>query len=1031
MGLKNIGIEAGAGCGKTTRIVGDILDGLKKGEFSIDDIVVITFTRKAASELKSRISLKLQEAMDSGNPLIQAQLKNIGNANISTIHSFCEGLLKERPVEAGIDPGFTIIEDHQQEDFLNEVYDQWLREKLSEEQTFFRKLVLDLGKELKTPEYSFGRPDNSFLGIIRTALQYRELKLFSPEKPQAPEEIFKEFLNRCTPFQNATDYDSVNNHVADYLVTIQTAQQGNPEDHFEALQKYSLGGKGGKTCKEFRDEWKGVCDTYVRRLIYAVRYPEIKELYQDTNRLVEDFVGQYRSAMGNRGVMDFNEILYQTDQLLGKDKAVREYFKEKFSYIFVDEFHDTDPLQARILFYLAEKKETSADTWDRIQLEDGKIYVVGDPKQSIYRFRRADIEIYSEAMEKITTQGDGSQVFLDVNYRSSGKIIQWVNDFFQDRIKRPPDGNYQADYIPLKSHKGQEGGVVFVKPAGDLPGIEDQKVEDARDMEARLTASWIKENTDNGRFRYREIMVLFRTKNNMMRTTEYLEELDIPYEMVGASSYFGRGEILDIANILKAIANPLDQVSILATLKGPFYSLTDSDLYDWRLQGQPFDYRGPGENLDQKVGIVLKELQSLHDKSLKTTAADILRELLVEKGILSSYMKTKHGRNKVLNILKALELLRSLGRIPFIDAVGDFTEKLERNMEMPDFSPKTGEADEVQLLTIHKAKGLEQRVVYLADSTSANLRDNAVFTDNITGEVIYNLSKGFETPEYISWKEKDRDRDQAESERLRYVGTTRAKEYLVINKVPFKRFEKTFIAPFFSRKSETETIVIDIKNLSISNSTKIEPPEPEALEKFDQELRRTQVDLPEAIQGASVPSLTVKQPSAGKLDSEAQKIGIEVVYDENQMDFRVEEVPAATLGSLAHKLLEISPSDLQAAAETLLKNEKIAMEPSHLVSVVNALEQETLKARLSGAKTILREVPIKFKASDNLYYDGNIDLLFEEDDGWVLVDYKTVSVSDKESEEKVRKKYQAQMAIYAEGLKNLGLRVKDIMIVSC
>ena len=191
MGLKNIGIEAGAGCGKTTRIVGDILDGLKQGEFSIDDIVVITFTRKAASELKSRISLKLQEAMDSGNPLIETQLMSMGNAHISTIHSFCGDLLKERPVEAGIDPGFTIIEDSEQEDFLNEVYDQWLREKLAVEQTVFRKLVLELEKELKTPENNFGRPDSSFLGIIKTSLQYRELKLFLPEKPEAPQEILK------------------------------------------------------------------------------------------------------------------------------------------------------------------------------------------------------------------------------------------------------------------------------------------------------------------------------------------------------------------------------------------------------------------------------------------------------------------------------------------------------------------------------------------------------------------------------------------------------------------------------------------------------------------------------------------------------------------------------------------------------------------------------------------------------------------------------------------------------------------------
>jgi ATP-dependent helicase/nuclease subunit A len=1031
MGLMNIGIEAGAGCGKTTRIVGDILEGLKKGQFAIDDIVVITFTRKAASELKSRISLKLQESMDSGNPLIQDQLINIGNAHISTIHSFCEGLLKERPVEAGIDPGFRIIEDQEQKDFLNEIYDQWLKEKLSQEASFFHKLVLELEKKLKTPENNFGRPDNSFLGIIRTALQYRELKLFFPREPLPPEIVLEEFYNKCHPFKDGTDYDSVNDFVGDYLNLIQAARQGNPADHLEDLKEFSLRNKGGKNCKEFRDEWKALCEVYVQDLTYAVRYPEIKDLYQTTNRLVEDFVGFYRREMARQGLMDFNEILYQAERLLHEDKGVREYFKGKFSYIFVDEFHDTDPLQARILFYLAEKKGSSADDWNAIELENGKIYVVGDPKQSIYRFRRADIEIYSEAMERITTQGSGKQIFLDRNYRSAPGIIEWVNEFFQDRIKRPANGNYQADYIPLKPHKKEPARICFVKPKGNPTAFEDQKVEDAREMEAKLTASWIKANTDEGMFAFRDIMVLFRNKKNMLRTTEYLEELDIPYEMVGASSYFGRGEILDLTNFLKAVANPLDQVSVLATLKGPFYSLSDKDLYNWRLIGGNFDYRVVDESPDEKVGKPLNEIRNFHLKSLTTNASVILREVILEKGILASYAKTKHGRNKVLNILKALELLRSLGQIPFLDAVNDFSDKVDRNVEMPDFSPKTGEADEIQLLTIHKAKGLERRVVYLADSTSVNIRDNAVFTDNVKGEIIYNLSKGFETPEYLSWKEKDRERNEAESERLRYVGATRAKECLVINKVPYRDFDKTFLAPFFSKESEGEDVLVDVESLTITNTGKVKELEPRASERFDQELKRIEVDIPEKITEKAEPSLAIRQPSTVELDSQTQEIGIEVVHDENQMDFRVEEIPAATLGSLAHKLLEIDPSDLQTAAETLLKNEKIVMEPSHLVSIVNALKQEPLKTRLSRAKNILKEVPIKFKASDNLYYDGNIDLLFEEDDGWVLVDYKTVSVSDKESEEKVRKKYQSQMAIYAEGLKQLGLKVKDIMIVSC
>ena len=1031
MALKNIGIEAGAGCGKTTRIVNDILGGIEKRDFSIEDIVVITFTRKAASELKSRISLKLQEAMGTGNPLIEAQLMNMGNARISTIHAFCEGLLKERPVEAGVDPGVTIIEDTGQEEFLNEVYDEWLEEKLEEEVDFFRELLLEIGKELKAAENNFGRLDTSFLGIIKTALQYRELELFTPKKPETPKKILTEFLKQCRPYLNSTDYHTVNDFVADYVQTIEEAKKGAPEDYIETLSRYSLGGKGGDSCKDLRDEWKAVCSTYVPRFTYSARYPEIKEVYQNTNRLVQDFVDYYRSAMRDRGVMDFNEILYKTELLLRKDKAVREYFKNKFTYIFVDEFHDTDPLQTMILFYLAEKRGTFAKSWDKIQIEKGKIYVVGDPKQSIYRFRRADIEIYTRAMDKITQKGTGKKELLSVNYRSSAKIIDWVNSFFKDRMKRPKDGNYQAKYVPLKPHKKKGGSILFVKPAAGSGDMEDQKVDDAREMEAKLTASWIKENTVGEKFAFRDIMVLFRTKRNMLRTTEYLEEFDIPYEMVGASSYFGRGEIQDMANMLKSIASPLDQVSVVAALKGPFFSLTDKDLYTWRLQGGKFDYRGAGEDPDHKVGYALREIRSFHEKSRRTTAANILREMLEEKGILASYMKTKRGRYKVLNIIKAVELLKSFGRIPFNDAVADFTDKLEKNIEMPDFSPKTGDADEVQLLTIHKAKGLEQKVVYIADSTSADLKDNAVFIDNENGQILYKLNNDFETPDYTSWKDKDKLRNAAESERLRYVAATRAKELLVINSVPFKKFEETFVAPFFSKKTKTRTVTIDVKNVTISAGKKTVNPKPNALKKFERELERIRVGIPEAIKAVSMPSLSVVSPSTGKFEGGEEDVQIQVVYDEREMDFRLEGTSAATIGTLTHKLMEANPSNLQKAAATIVKNENVKMDPSHLISLVKALRKKSLVKRLDQAKTILREVPIKFKTTGNAYYDGSIDLLFEEDDGWVLVDYKTITVSDKKEEEKVRKKYKAQMGIYAEGLRQIGMKVKDVLIVSC
>jgi len=176
---------------------------------------------------------------------------------------------------------------------------------------------------------------------------------------------------------------------------------------------------------------------------------------------------------------------------------------------------------------------------------------------------------------------------------------------------------------------------------------------------------------------------------------------------------------------------------------------------------------------------------------------------------------------------------------------------------------------------------------------------------------------------------------------------------------------------------------------------------------------------------------TIKQPSAGEFDAETEEIGIQVIYDENEMDFRVEGASAGTIGSLAHKLMEANPSNLQKAARTLIENEKVALDHSDLVARLKALRKKALLDRLKKAKTILREVPIKFKGPDSVYYDGSIALLFEEDDGWVLVDYKTITVSDKQEEEKVQKKYQAQMGMYSEGLRQIGMKVKNVMIVSC
>ncbi len=1018
MSLKNIAIEAGAGCGKTTRITGDIINGLKEGNFNIDDIVVITFTKKAANELKSRISLKLQEAVGLGDKDLEKQLKNIGNARISTIHSFCEGLLKERPVEAHADPACEVIEETEQQIFLDQRFDTWLNKRLNENPDYYRKLVLDYKMDLKTPDYGFSNQDNSFQGIVKTALNYRELDLFVPEDPGTPDDNIQKFLKDLNSLKGQTSAPTLIAFMEDYI-----AKVSSDSSDIDSI-KYKPGNLGGKNEKPIKEEWKDACGKHLFNIQYAFNFPEVKKLHEETNTEVQSFVEFYREEMRKSGVIDFGEILYKTERLLATNQTVREYFKNKFSYIFVDEFQDTDPLQARIFFYLAEKKGNFGQSLADIELEENKIYVVGDPKQSIYKFRRADIEIYNAAMDKISA---GKKEYLSTNYRSCVKVIDWVNLFFENRIKRPSDGNYQADYIPLKHYKDDIGKVIFVEPDFEKEKIEKQVIDDARDMEAKLTASWIKQFIEKGEYTYKDILVIYRGKKNMQRTAQFLEELNIPYELVGAKSYFGRNEVLDMANLLKALANPIDQVRIVAALKGPFFSVSDKDLFEWKLDKNYFDYRGDYEDSKHNVGKALSQLKAWHEESRISYAGRILKQAISEKGLLASFMGTYRGKQKALNIIKAIELLDSFGAVPFCTAADEFADRVEENVEMADFNPIAGKPDAVQLMTIHKAKGLENKVVYIADCTTKNSFGNSEFIDNENNRIIFKIKGIHLTPEYREWQDRDSRREDAESERVRYVAATRAKEVLVINRVEHKSYKNMFSYPLLIEQKNADTEIIDIADIAVIPGKKPGDIIPETIEKFSEELGQIANIVPQSIEDSSRPTMEIQSPSNAETDT--TDVSVKVLYNPDSPEFVVENIPAATIGTLAHKLMELDCKDLKTAAENLIKNENVNLFPDELVSVVEQLKKNEPTQRIANAKTVLREVPIKYSSGD-IYYDGVIDLLFEEEDGWVLVDYKTVKIKNEKELKKIKTAYKHQLQAYAEGLNQIKLNVKENIIVT-
>jgi len=383
-----------------------------------------------------------------------------------------------------------------------------------------------------------------------------------------------------------------------------------------------------------------------------------------------------------------------------------------------------------------------------------------------------------------------------------------------------------------------------------------------------------------------------------------------------------------------------------------------------------------------------------------------------------------------MNIIKAIEILDNMGNIPFCIAAEDFAEKVNQNIEMADFTPVSGSPDAVQLMTIHKAKGLENKVVYIPDGTSGKGLSNTVFIDNVNGRIIYQINNKTITPEYLTWKEKDQLREEAETERIRYVAATRAKEMLVFNKIPYNGHGSTFTAPFFNPNQKASTEKVDISDIKITlDKAPLKVP-PQYSGKYQKEIEQINSVRSKAIEKAKIPTILIQSPSASEEDVSSD-LSLKVLYDPETPDIRIEGVPTSTIGTLAHKLMEIDPSDLFTAAKTLIKTEGLEIDPLLLSNVVTSLKKNEPSDRISKAQNVLREVPIKYKSEENTYYDGIIDLLFEEENGWVLVDYKTISIKNDSEAQKAKEKYKGQLKIYQDGLEMMGLKVKEVLVVGC
>jgi ATP-dependent helicase/nuclease subunit A len=798
----NMLVEAGAGSGKTTAMVGRMVELIRTGTAAVDEIAAVTFTRKAAAELRERFQEALECAAVQALEASQRQrlataLDRIDRCFLGTIHSFCATLIRERPLEAGVTPDFTEISGAEESRIQDEAWTRYIERAATRGGSSgggnrLLRALADVGirpedarrayEEIScNPDVSFPRVAAPPPAADRIATVRRRL-----------ERLLEDTVRHLPATEPEAGWDVLQARIRFLRYSRDVLGWDDPLSFFEALDtavrtprmtlnRWAPRGPGQAPIQELKRRWTefgghtgGASPALELHSAWLeFRYPKVMRF----GRAAAAFYARERRR---RGQLTFQDLLVHAAELLRHDAGARRELGDRYRYILVDEFQDTDPLQAEILFLLAADAEP--DSWATATPRPGALFVVGDPKQSIYRFRRADISVYNQVKERFETSGQ--IVRLTANFRSTTAIASFVNATFETRF--PTDhGEHQAAYAPLVvDPRKTTGRVGSYELDGDL-----SKKEKVLQADSALLGSWIADRIAGGRAPGDFLILVWRRKELAPYARE-LERRNIPFQITGAEPGVEE-ELRELLLVLRALMDPGNAVLVAAVLRGLFYGLSDQALYDHRRDGGSFGFLAAGERGDPRVAAALAELRELWELTRRLPADASVPKIADRLGVLPYALSGELGAMRAGAVLYALDAVQAAalrGETSLPAAVEALQAALKAEAEAP-LVP--GEADVVRLMNLHKAKGLEARVVVLAAPTARSdhppVRHVArERTGRATGWLLVEKKEGrgrVEIARPRGWDghaAAEAPFAEAEEDRLLYVAATRAREELVI-----------------------------------------------------------------------------------------------------------------------------------------------------------------------------------------------------------------------------------------------------------
>ncbi|AFM42758.1 ATP-dependent exonuclase V beta subunit, helicase and exonuclease domain-containing [Desulfosporosinus acidiphilus SJ4] len=1040
----NYVVEAGAGAGKTTCLIRRMLSLVKSGAITVGQMSAITFTRKAATELRERFQTELEEAcrteqVSEVKERLQQALIDLDESFLGTIHSFCASLLRERSVEAGLDPEFEELNSIEETQLQDNVWESYLLNVKFDSPQLLDSLN-NIGIKVTELKPAFGylsqypdvlmaytevlKPDIKQAFERLTLLVKRAKQTLPSQEPEKGWDSLQKAILKANRQLEYFDLTIESNMIS--LLKIFDRQ-------FKVTQK---GWNTAGEAKQFRDEFNNFAEGNVTPLMQTWR----EYCHHILIEFIIPAVRLYEQERFKRSTLNFQDLLLITRNMLRDHPQVRTYFQGKYPRILVDEFQDTDPLQAEILFYLTGQ-DTDEKDWRKLIPKRGALFVVGDQKQSIYRFRRADIETYN-LVKRLIVAGGGEVLKLTSNFRSVEALGDFLNPIFR-RIFPELESPYQAEFSPLQALRPNGNAAVGVRIL-NIPEEYTNK-DEIFSADADLIARYIRHSLDKGisqiqpdchssgeqtlKAEPRDFLILLRFKDSMDCYARALEKHGIPFGITGASSLKNSRELIELYKLVRVLDDPDNQVLLIGVLKGMFFGISDDDLYQIKRAGGNFNIFSPipeeiDTELTHKYGNALNKLRDYFNLIGQSMPTVVLSKIIADIGLVPFTIGINGSQSRCAYLYQAVELLRHAersGKTRFDQMVIVLGSLLSASNE-EELNLSAKEENVVRLMNLHKAKGLEAPVVFLAqpykkvpERVEIHIRRQG---QEPVGYFAFTRQKGFQTEclaQPLGWEDYKDDELRylsAEEDRLVYVAATRSKNLLIVSRsLKDKDMRKNPWALLLEGAAE-ELIVPE-------QAVKLLDKEDLTVEFKPQHFIEANEHFHDWIANSSIPTYRTESPTGLKRNLFTHEI-------------KRGSGGGISWGLVIHKVFEELVKGEDELDRIILMALQENGEPpdrkDEVIQVVESFRKSDLWKRIVKADIRYTEVPFSLKVTPNdpffaqltmekedaiaVVLSGVIDLVFKEHESWVIVDYKADRVQDVSDLSTIIEYYSQQVKTY-------------------